>query len=115
VAIAAPPLTNASFVYLAADQTINQAAKLRYMTGGQLKVPIMIRACTFYNNNTAAQHADRPYPLFMNVPGLKVLTPATATDAKGLLKSTIRHTISPRLRGVVQAFLCRFIRSSETH
>lgn len=83
-------LTNASFVYLAADQIINQAAKLRYMTGGQLTVPIVIRACTFYNNNTAAQHADRPYPFFMNVPGLKVLAPATATDAKGLLKSAIR-------------------------
>lgn len=83
-------LTNANFVYLASDQIINQAAKLRYMTGGQLKVPVVIRACTFYNNGTAAQHADRPYPFFMNVPGLKVLAPATATDAKGLLKSAIR-------------------------
>ncbi len=83
-------LTNANFVYLASDQIINQAAKLRYMTGGQLKVPVVIRACTFYNNATAAQHADRPYPFFMNVPGLKVLAPATATDAKGLLKSAIR-------------------------
>lgn len=83
-------LTNANFVYLAADQIINQAAKLRYMTGGQLKVPLVVWACTFYNNNTAAQHADRPYPFFMNVPGLKVLAPATATDAKGLLKSAVR-------------------------
>lgn len=83
-------LTNANFVYLAADQIINQAAKLRYMTGGQLKVPLVVRACTFYNNNTAAQHADRPYPFFMNVPGLKVLCPATASDAKGLLKSAVR-------------------------
>lgn len=83
-------LTIASFVYLASDQIINQAAKLRFMTGGQLKVPVVIRTNTFYNNSTAAQHADRPYPLFMNVPGLKVLAPATATDAKGLLKSAIR-------------------------
>ena len=83
-------LTIASFAYLASDQIINQVAKLRFMTGGQLKVPLVVRASTFYNNRTAAQHADRPYPLFMNVPGLKVLAPATATDAKGLLKSAIR-------------------------
>jgi pyruvate/2-oxoglutarate/acetoin dehydrogenase E1 component len=83
-------LTIASFAYLASDQIINQAAKLRFMTGGQLKVPIVVRASTFYNNRTAAQHADRPYPLFMNVPGLKVVAPACATDAKGLLKSAIR-------------------------
>ena len=83
-------LTIASFVYLASDQIINQAAKLRYMTGGQLQVPIVFRACTYYNVSNAAQHADRPYPFFMNVPGLKILAPATPADMKGLLKSAIR-------------------------
>lgn len=83
-------LTIASFVYLASDQIINQAAKLRFMTGGQLKVPLVVRTSTYYNNRTAAQHADRPYPLFMNIPGLKVIAPATAADAKGMLKSAIR-------------------------
>lgn len=83
-------LTIASFLYLASDQIINQAAKLRFMTGGQLKVPLVVRASTFYNNRTAAQHADRPYPFFLNTPGLKVLAPATASDAKGLLKSAVR-------------------------
>lgn len=83
-------LTIASFVYLASDQIINQAAKLRYMTGGQLKVPIVIRACTYHNRSNAAQHADRPYPFFMNVPGLKIVVPATPSDAKGLLKSAVR-------------------------
>lgn len=83
-------LTIASFVYLASDQIINQAAKLRFMTGGQLKVPIVVRTNTFYNNRTAAQHADRPYPLFMNIPGLKVVAPATASDAKGLFKAAVR-------------------------
>lgn len=83
-------LTIASFAYLASDQLINQAAKLRFMTGGQLKVPFVLRMSTFYNNRTAAQHADRPYPLFMNTPGLKIVAPATASDAKGLLKSAIR-------------------------
>lgn len=83
-------LTIASFVYLASDQIINQAAKLRYMTGGQLKVPIVFRACTYYNIGNAAQHSDRPYPFFMNVPGLKIVAPATPSDMKGLLKSAIR-------------------------
>jgi pyruvate dehydrogenase E1 component beta subunit len=83
-------LTIASFVYLAADQIINQAAKLRYMTGGQLNVPIVFRACTYYNIGNAAQHSDRPYPFFMNVPGLKIVAPATPSDMKGLLKAAIR-------------------------
>lgn len=83
-------LTIASFVYLASDQIINQAAKLRYMTGGQLQVPIVIRACTYHNRSNAAQHADRPYPFFMNVPGLKIVAPATPSDMKGLLKAAIR-------------------------
>lgn len=83
-------LTIASFVYLASDQIINQAAKLRYMTGGQLKVPIVFRATTYYNVGNAAQHADRPYPFFMNVPGLKIIAPSTATDMKGLMKAAIR-------------------------
>lgn len=83
-------LTIASFVYLASDQIINQAAKLRYMTGGQLQVPIVFRVCTYYNAGNAAQHADRPYPFFMNVPGLKIVAPATPADMKGLLKAAIR-------------------------
>lgn len=83
-------LTIASFVYLASDQIINQAAKLRYMTGGQLRVPIVFRTCTYYNVSNAAQHADRPYPYFMNVPGLKVVAPSTPADMKGLLKAAIR-------------------------
>ena len=83
-------LTIASFVYLASDQIINQAAKLRYMTGGQMEVPIVFRACTYYNVSNAAQHADRPYPFFMNVPGLKIVAPATPADMKGLLKAAVR-------------------------
>lgn len=83
-------LTIASFVYLASDQIINQAAKLRYMTGGQMTVPIVFRACVYYNIGNAAQHSDRPYPLFMNVPGLKIVAPSSAADMKGLMKSAIR-------------------------
>jgi pyruvate dehydrogenase E1 component beta subunit len=83
-------LTIASFVYLASDQIINQAAKLRYMTGGQLRVPVVFRTCTYHNVSNAAQHSDRPYPFFMNVPGLKIVAPSTPADMKGLLKAAIR-------------------------
>jgi acetoin:2,6-dichlorophenolindophenol oxidoreductase subunit beta len=83
-------LTIASFVYLASDPIINQAAKVRYMTGGQFKVPVTFRASMWHNQANAAQHSDRPYPMFMNVPGLKIVTPATPSDAKGLLKAAIR-------------------------
>src|SRR5215469_11896884 len=83
-------LSIASFAYLASDQIINQAAKLRYMTGGQVQVPIVFRCCMYYGESLAAQHSDRPYPLFLNVPGLKILCPTTPADVKGLLKSAIR-------------------------
>jgi pyruvate/2-oxoglutarate/acetoin dehydrogenase E1 component len=83
-------LNIASFMYLASDQIINQAAKLRFMTGGQVKVPIVFRVCMFYGEALAAQHSDRPYPMFMNVPGLKVVSPSSPADVKGLLKSAIR-------------------------
>jgi pyruvate/2-oxoglutarate/acetoin dehydrogenase E1 component len=80
----------ASFMYLASDQIINQASKLSYMTGGQVKVPVVFRCCMYYNAAIAAQHSDRPYPFFMNVPGLKIISPTTAADIKGLLKSAVR-------------------------
>jgi pyruvate dehydrogenase E1 component beta subunit len=80
----------ASFMYLAADQIINQAAKLRYMTGGQIKVPIVFRCTMYYGAALAAQHSDRPFPVFMNIPGLKIVSPTSPADAKGLLKAAIR-------------------------
>ena len=83
-------LSIASFMYLASDQIINQASKLRYMTGGQMQVPVVFRCVMFHNNSVAAQHSDRPYPLYMNAPGIKVLAPSTPADAKGLLKSAVR-------------------------
>lgn len=83
-------LNIASFMYLASDQIINQAAKLRYMTGGQVQVPIVFRVCMYYGESIAAQHSDRPYPLFMNVPGLKIICPTSPADVKGLLKSAVR-------------------------
>ncbi len=83
-------LTIGSFMYLPSDQIINQAAKLHYMTGGQMRVPAVFRCSLYYNSSIAAQHSDRPYPMFMNTPGLKIIAPTTPTDMKGLLKSAIR-------------------------
>jgi len=83
-------LTYASFMYLAFDQLINQAAKSRYMSGGQAKIPVVYRASMFYGSSTAAHHSDRPYPMLMNVPGLKILAPACPHDAKGLLRTAVR-------------------------
>jgi len=83
-------LTVANFLYLAMDSIVNQAAKLRYMTGGQTCVPAVFRAGMWYGNSLAAQHSDRPYGMFMGVPGLKVVVPATPRDMKGLLKAAIR-------------------------
>jgi pyruvate/2-oxoglutarate/acetoin dehydrogenase E1 component len=83
-------LNIASFMYLASDQIINQAAKLRFMTGGQVKVPILFRVCMFYGASIAAQHSDRPYSMFMNVPGLKIICPTSPSDIKGMLKSAVR-------------------------
>jgi len=83
-------LTIASFVHLAVDQLVNQAAKIRYMTGGQARIPAVFRSAMWYGGSNAAQHSDRPYPLFLNVPGLKVAVPATPADLKGLLKTAIR-------------------------
>lgn len=83
-------LSISSFIYLASDQIINQASKLRYMTGGQVHVPIVFRCCMYYGASLAAQHSDRPYPMFMNVPGLKIIAPSSPADMKGLLKAAVR-------------------------
>ncbi|WP_119071289.1 alpha-ketoacid dehydrogenase subunit beta [Rubrobacter indicoceani] len=82
-------LSYSSFLYLAMDQFVNQAAKSRYMFGGQASIPVVFRSAMFYSLNAGAHHADRPYPMFMNVPGLKVITPASPADAKGLLLSAV--------------------------
>ncbi len=82
--------TIASFMYLATDQLVSMAAKSSYMYGGQTHIPAVFRAAMFYNGGIAAQHSDRNYSMFMNVPGLKVVVPSSPYDAKGLLKTAIR-------------------------
>jgi TPP-dependent pyruvate/acetoin dehydrogenase alpha subunit/pyruvate/2-oxoglutarate/acetoin dehydrogenase E1 component len=83
-------LTIASFVYMAMDALANQAAKTRYLFGGQACVPLVVRAAMWHDASYAAQHSDRPYPMFLGVPGLKVVVPASPADAKGLLLAAIR-------------------------
>ena len=82
--------TIASFMYLATDQLVSMAAKSSYMYGGQTHIPAVFRAAMFYNGGIAAQHSDRNYSMYMNVPGLKVVVPSSPYDAKGLLKTAIR-------------------------
>ena len=80
----------ASLVYLAMDQIVNQAAKTRYMSGGQVNAPLTIRASVAMGFSAGAQHSDTPHALFVHSPGIKVVLPSGARDAKGLLKSSIR-------------------------
>ena len=80
----------ASFMWVAMDQMVSQAAKMRFMFGGQVNLPIVYRWGMIYGANSAAHHTDRPYPMIMNMPGLKIVIPSTPADAKGLLKTSIR-------------------------
>ncbi len=77
------------FLMVAMDQVCNQAAKLRYMTGGQAKLPITLRAPIGARNSAAAQHSQSPQAWFAHIPGLRVVMPATPADALGLLASAI--------------------------
>ena len=78
------------FIGLAMEPIVNQAAKLRYMFGGKARVPIVIRAQEGAGRGNAAQHSQSLEAWFCHIPGLKVVTPSTPADAKGLLKSAIR-------------------------
>lgn len=80
----------ASFFYCCWDQVCNQAAKLRYMSGGQADMPITFRAVCGAVGSAAAQHSETVYSQFMSVPGLKIVVPSDVYDMKGLLKSAVR-------------------------
>jgi pyruvate dehydrogenase E1 component beta subunit len=79
------------FAPICFDPIVNQAAKMRYMTGGQVKVPLVIRAPGGAGRRNAGQHSQSFEALFTHIPGLKVVAPSTPYDAKGLLKSAIRE------------------------
>jgi pyruvate dehydrogenase E1 component beta subunit len=79
-----------NFALLAIDQVVNSAAKMRYMSGGQVGVPIVFRGPGGAALQLAAQHSQALESWYAHVPGLKVVAPATPADAKGLLKASIR-------------------------
>ena len=96
-----------TFSFVAMDQIVNQASKIRYMFGGQADFPVTYRCSTGGGMGLAAQHSQSPYSMWMHLAGLKIILPATPADAKGLLKSAIRDN-NPvvsfecsRLNGVV--------------
>src|SRR5215216_3326347 len=79
-----------TFAFMAFDQVVNQACKIRYMFGGQRDFPIVFRASYLNGSRSAAQHSQTGYALYAHLAGLKVVLPSGAADARGLLKSAIR-------------------------
>jgi len=79
-----------TFSFVAMDQIVNQASKIRYMFGGQTDFPVTYRCTTGGGIGLAAQHSQSPYSMWMHLAGLKIILPSTPADAKGLLKSAIR-------------------------
>jgi pyruvate/2-oxoglutarate/acetoin dehydrogenase E1 component len=78
-----------SFTPLAFDQILNQAAKMRYMFGGQARIPVVLRMAMGAGLGAAGQHSDTLYSIFTHIPGLKVVVPSCPSDAKGLLAASI--------------------------
>jgi pyruvate dehydrogenase E1 component beta subunit len=79
-----------TFSFMAFDQVVNQACKIRYMFGGQRDFPIVFRTNYANGSRSAAQHSQTGYALYAHLVGLKVVLPSGAADAKSLLKSAIR-------------------------
>ena len=87
------PVVDFMFVDFLTDafgDMVNQMAKLQWMSGGRLKMPIVVRGCVGVYGAYGAHHAGNYYPLFMHIPGLRVVMPTTPADVKGLLKAAIR-------------------------
>lgn len=103
-------IMSVNFAWLALDQIVNSAAKVRYMSGGQLSAPIVIRSPGGAAHQLGAQHSARMEKVFMGIAGLRVVTPSTPRQAYGLLKSAVRcddpvfvneHELMYNLRGEV--------------
>ncbi len=103
-------LMTINFAYAAMEHIVNEAAKLHYMFGGQFTIPLVIRAVGGGGRQLGATHSQTPDAIFAHFPGLKVVSPGTPADAKGLLKSAIRsddpvlfieHAAMYQLRGDV--------------
>src|SRR6476469_9026031 len=80
----------AEFMLVAMDQVVNEAPRFRYMSAGQVSVPLVLKAGYGFTAGWAGQHTGTIYSMFLGVPGLKVVIPATAADAKGLMATAIR-------------------------
>ncbi len=80
-----------NFSLLALDQIVNNAATLRHMSGGQLSVPLVVRMATGAGRQVAAQHSHSLEGWYAHIPGIKVLAPATVTDARGMLLAALRE------------------------
>src|SRR6201990_1427349 len=83
-------LLMAEFMLVAMNQVVNEAPRLRYMSGGQVKVPCVFKAGYGFTAGWAGQHTGSIYGMFMGIPGLKVVLPSTPADAKGLMASAVR-------------------------
>ncbi|MGO9310736.1 MAG: alpha-ketoacid dehydrogenase subunit beta [Spirochaetia bacterium] len=89
----ARPVVDFMFIDFLTDafgDMFNQMAKLQWMSGGRLKMPIVVRGCVGVAQSNAAHHSGNYYPFFLHIPGFRVVMPATPADAKGLLKTSIR-------------------------
>ena len=84
-------LMTVNFSLLALDQIVNNAAALRHMSGGQLSVPLVVRMATGGGRQLAAQHSHSLEGWYAHIPGIKVVTPATPADARGLLLAALRE------------------------
>ena len=80
----------AEFMLVAMNQVVNEAPRFRYMSGGRVKVPLVLKAGYGFTAGWAGQHTGSIYSMFTGVPGLKVVLPSTAADAKGLMATAIR-------------------------
>ncbi len=80
----------AEFMLVAMDQVVNEGPRFRYMSGGKVKVPLVLKAGYGFTAGWAGQHTGSIYGMFMGIPGLKIALPATAADAKGLMATAIR-------------------------
>ena len=78
------------FLTDAFGELFNQTSKLQWMSGGRLKMPIIVRGCVGVAPSNAAHHSGNYYPFFMHIPGFRVVMPSTPADAKGLLKTALR-------------------------
>lgn len=83
-------MTSASFCFVALDQFISIVSKARYSTGGRMSVPVTYRVSLMFDGGVGVQHSDRPHAMFMQMPGLKIVSPGSPADAKAMLKAAIR-------------------------